>query len=205
MERKVEYFNGKEITGDVILRMKDIVSKSKKGFLIEDFVFETFEDLCDIHSTDPEQEFVILGNDWVISHYDFDDEVTISLWAGCEKVEDKFRQAMEMKKALKEVLLENARCRIFASMRRDTSYKFYESLLTRGYFEEEWNYVVVQDDLNNRSLHFSIEYIKYIYGSVEEFIKDFGIQNFPSGFDEYVYHRVSFGVTEKFVKQYKKG
>ena len=80
MRKKIEYYNGKEITRSVlkIINLIDL-TRIKEG--INAFSMEsvkTLRSLCKEHESDPEEEYIILGEDWYIIYTKkFDTEIDI--------------------------------------------------------------------------------------------------------------------------------
>lgn len=207
MERKVNYYDGDNISDEVISKAKRIINSSDNGWIFSwnDDV-ETLDDLCFMHRSYPDEERMILGEDWVISYSDSvdEDEVYIAQWSCCA-TDNKFLQSVEMMKALKGILLDSEGRKVSCGMRHDTSYCFYESLLKRGYLEEFTSLIGVDEYLyKSRKLKSIVSGILSEYDSLDDYFLENGYDNFPKRFHKLIFHEVTFGVTDKFVKQYKK-
>ena len=207
LERKVNYYDGENISDEIISKAKRIVSSSDNGWIFSwDEDVETLDDLCFMHRSYPDEERIILGEDWVISYSDSvdEDEVYIAQWACCE-TDNKFLQSVEMMKALKGILLDSEGRKISCGMRHDTSYGFYESLLKRGYLEEFSGSIDVDEYLcKSRKLKSIVSDILSRYDSLDDYFLENGYDEFPKRFHKLIFHEVTFGVTDKFVKQYKR-
>lgn len=206
MRKKVEYYNGYNINRRVIHRINLIdLKRIKEG--ITEFTMEKIKNLkslCEIHDTTPEQEHIILGEDWYINYTDIsEDEIEINEWVAINNVENKLTQTMEMYTALKKILLKHAQKDIYAMLRHSTSYKFYQKFLSAGYIEESLDILDFDDSSPE------LEKIKYKilteYDSFEEYLSDENRERYESeSVEDFIYHEVSFNVTEEFKHRYKK-
>lgn len=209
MREKVKYYTGYEITDDIIRKINLIeLKRIKEGITyIKSEPIETLRDLCRIHGTFPKEENVILGQDWYIIYsrlYEDSKEIEINEWVAINKVENKLIQTIEMLSAMKKILLENKDITVFATMRHSTSYKFYKSLLKRGYFKELSNRADIDEELP-KYLEPIKEELKKKYETLEDFLQNIEQENIQdSHFGDIIHHLIIFKPTDKFIKRYKK-
>lgn len=206
LRKQVEYYNGKEINRKVLNRINLIdLKRIKEG--ITQFSMERVKSLkkiCKEHETDPEDEHVILGEDWYIVYTNISDmEIEIKDWVAINNVENKLNQTMEMFNALKKILLEHENCNIYGMLRHSTSYPFYKKLLDEGYIEESVDIIDFDDYLPK--LEEIKQKILTDYDSIEDYLADPNRDRYEgSAMEDYIYHEVSFNVTESFKNRYKK-
>lgn len=209
MRESIKYYTGYEITDEVIRKINIIeLKRIKEGITyIKPVPIETLKDLCRIHGTFPDEENIILGEDWYIiySKYDNDSsEIEINEWLAIKNVKNKLVQTMEMFNAMKKILLQNPNAKIYATMRHSTSYKFYKTLLTRNYFEEIFDRPDIDDELSEEQQMIKEE-LKNKYQSLEEYLQYSEKENKTNqSFDDFIHHYIIFKITDKFVKRYKK-
>lgn len=206
MRQAVKHYNGFEITDEVIRKINLIELKRIKEGLIElnSKEINDLKDLCRIHGTFPKDENIYLGEDWYIIYSKFNEEmIEIADWVSIGNVNNKLTQTIEMMTAMKKIFLSNRNCKILATMRHSTSYKFYQKLLSRGYFEEISTRLDIDDELPS-NLKKIKEKIKIKYPTIEEYIEN--LENEPSKnhLQDYIYHFVVFKPTNKFIKKYSK-
>ena len=206
MVRNVNYYEGEQISDDVIFLAKDIISKCDNAWILSWRDIDCVEDLCSFHGSYLDEERMFLGEDWVISYVDSfdDDEIYIGQWARCES-DNKFLQSVEMMMALKKILLNSNGRKISCGMRHDTSFPFYQSFLKKGFLEELSSSTEVDNYLyNSKELNRVIKSILNEYNSLDDYFSNRGYDEFPSRFHKLIFHEVSFCVTDRFVKRYKK-
>ena len=209
MREEVKYYTGYQITNEIIRKINLIeLKRIQEGITyIKTIPIETLKDLCRIHGTFPKEENVIIGQDWYIiysKYYEDSSEVEINEWVAINQVENKLMQTIEMFSAMKKILLENENITVFATMKHSTSYKFYKSLLTRGYFEEISNRAEIDDELP-KYLENIKEELKNKYETPEDFLQNLDQENLEDPhFEDIIHHLVIFKTTNKFIKRYKK-
>ncbi len=205
MRRKVEHYNGKTISRKVLNRINLIDLKIiQEGITqFEMAKLKSVKALCKEHDTTKEQEHIIIGEDWYIIYTEIsEEEIEIKDWMAIHNVENKLTQTMEMYSALKNILLEHKDCYIEGMLRHSTSYPFYQKILDNGYIEEICDVVAIYEDTEE------IEQIKQQifsqYDSYEEYLQDESRNKYESvSLDDYIYHEVSFTVTNAFINKYK--
>lgn len=209
MREEVKYYTGYQITDDIIRKINLIeLKRIKEGITyIKSEPIETLRDLCRIHGTFPKEENVIIGQDWYIiysKYYEDSSEIEINEWVAINKVENKLMQTIEMFSAMKKILLRNENITVFAIMKHSTSYKFYKSLLTRGYFEEISNRPDIDDEVPEFLEPIKKE-LKNKYERLEDFLQNLDNENLTdTRFEDIIHHLVIFKTTDKFIKKYKK-
>lgn len=206
MRQKVEHYSGHKITNKVFKKISLIdlkrIQEGVTQFSIERI--KNLKQLCKIHDTIKAQEHIILGEDWYISYTKInEDEISINDWVAINNVENKFAQTMEMFNALKKILLENSQAIIYSMLRHSTSYPFYKKLLNEGYIEE--GYDIIDFDDCTEELERIKEEILLEYDSFEEYLLDENRDKYEEYFiEDYIYHEVSFNMTESFTNRYTK-
>lgn len=206
MRKAIEYYKGYEINEEVIKRINSIEQiRINEGLTsITPEPISTLEDLCSIHDTYPEEENVILGEDWYIIYTKINYEIEINEWLAIGDVQNKLTQTIEMLNALKIVLLKSGNTKVYATMRHSTSYKFYQSLLSRGYLEEISDIANIEDNLPE-DLEQIKNNLKRKYESLEEYLSNSNKENLENtDFDDFIYHFIIFKTTDKFRKRYKR-
>lgn len=204
MGREVKHYVGKEITPEVISKINLIaMTRYEEGtFSVLYEGVDTLEQLCSWHGALPEQENIVLGEDWVIIYVKRKNDIELAEWLDIEDVPNKFCQTMEMFKAMTDILLEGEGLYLLADMRHDTSYQFYQSMLKKCYFETYREYVDVEEGAPGDVLDFA-DRILDEYHSYEEYFSCDEREK-KEEYEKYFYHSLSFGVTKKFVKRYGK-
>lgn len=206
MRKAIEYYKGYEINEEVIKRINSIEQiRINEGLTsITPEPISTLEDLCAIHDTLPEEENIILGQDWYIIYTKINYEIEINEWLAIGDVQNKLTQTIEMLNALKIVLLKSGNTKVYATMRHSTSYKFYRSLLSRGYLEEISDIANIEDNLPE-DLEQIKNNLKRKYESLEEYLSNSNKENLENtDFDDFIYHFIIFKTTDKFRKRYKR-
>lgn len=206
MRRKVEYYNGKEITRAILKRTNLIDLKRIEEGITQLSLAEvkSLKELCKIHETIPQNEHLIIGEDWYIIYTDISDiEIEIKDWVAISNIENKFSQTMEMFNSLKKILLDHEHHDIYGSLRYSTSYQFYKKFLDRGYFEEGFN--IVDFDDNSPRLTEIKETILSEYDSLDDYLSDKNRERYEDdSAEDHIYYDVCFNITESFKKRYKK-
>lgn len=204
MGREVKHYVGEEITKDVIdkINLMAMTRYEEGTFSVLYEGVDTLEQLCAWHGALPEQENVLMGEDWVIVYVKRKREIELVEWLDIEVVPDKLCQTMEMVKAMKDVLLESEGKMLIADMRQDTSYQFYQMMLKRGYLESYNDYAGVEESAPSDVAAFSRRIIDE-YGTLDDYFSNDN-REIIEEYEKYFYHSVSFGITDKFVKRYKK-
>lgn len=203
MERKlVEYYNNSNVSNDVLDRMKNIALlryNAEDGDVTSNII-KSLESVCyGIFDTDLVN--IVLGEDWFLIYVSDCDDVVFEAWVASDTVDNKLDQSMEMYKEFKKILLANSDKNFFASMKKTTSYNFYRKMLDMGYVEEF-------DEISSFAYYTPFEIVEEIMmncGSLDCYLKSGSDEcGFNEKAKEYVFCDVEFGVTDKFVKKYKK-
>ena len=206
MRSKVEYYSGNKITNKVLKRINLIDLKRIQEGITKFSMgrIKSLKSLCKSHETTPENEHIILGEDWYIIYTDISDiEIEIKDWVAIHSVESKFSQTMEMFNALKHILLEHENHIIYSTLRHSTSYQFYKKLLNEGYIEAG-DEIIDFDDCNPE-LEIIKQEILSKYDSIEDYLLDESREKYErSSIEDYIYHDVSFNITNSFKNRYKK-
>lgn len=206
MRQKLKYYQGYEITQEVITKINTIsfqrYSEGSYGMLYEDY--EDFEDLCLCNEFIPEHTYITLGEDWFIIYTKEKSYININEWVSLSNVSNKFTQTIEMFNELKKILLSSEDKNITSLMKHNTSYKFYLDFLNRGFLQEYQDGVIAESFMPSdvekvvNSLIERYDYLGYFFKDEkrnkhkEEIIED------------YIYHNITFGITDKFKTRYKK-
>lgn len=206
MRKKVEHYEGNEITKEILQRIRLIDEKRiQEGITQFDMEeINSLEDLCEIDELTPEQIHIILGEDWYIVYaYISEEEIDIKDWVAIDKVENKFTQTMEMFSALKKILLAHKDYDIYSMLRHSTSYPFYQKMLKEGLVEEGYDMVDFDDYLPK--LEEIKQQILDEYDSIEAYLADENRKRYEeSNMEDYIYHNVVFNMTDKFKNRYKR-
>lgn len=202
MREKVKHYQGTEITTEVIRKMNLIeLLRQREGlttFTIENI--DNLEELCDYHDTKEEQENIILGQDWYLMYTTYNDELEIQEWISINNVKDKLVQTMEMFKWIKKILLENKDKTIYSTLRHSTSYNFYKLFLEKGYIDEIYKSIDIEDDIPKDLLSL-IE--NRDNSSLEEYL-DTEQEEKLNDLKDFIYHDITFKVSNQFIEKYNK-
>lgn len=206
LRKKIEYYHGYEITKAVLKKVNLIGLKryheGRYSVLYEDTL--SLEELCTLNDALPEEEYIILGEDWYIIYTKTKDYLEINEWVSVESVPNKLEQTMEMFNALKNILLSNEDKDIIATMKHNTSYKFYTSFIKRGYLEEEHDELSTDAEMP-KDLETLVDMLDSGDNSLSQFLKDESRDRDLEGrLEDYIYHDVVFGITDKFKRRYRK-
>lgn len=207
MREPVKYYNGFEITEDVIRKINLIELKrvQEEITIFYSEPIETIHDLCLLHGTFPKEENVFLGQDWYIIYSQYDNnDIEINEWVAVGNVENKLNQTIEMMNAMKKIFLSSKDAKIFATMRHSTSYQFYQSLLSKGYLKEISNRSDIEEFLPEDLLNIK-EKLKSKYQNLDDYLQNSKQENLDkTHFNDYIHHLIIFTPTDKFVKKYQK-
>ena len=130
--------------------------------------------------------------------------VEIKEWVDAGSVSNKLAQTMEMFNALKKILLSSEDKTLAATMKHNTSYQFYSSLIQRGLLQEFEDNIFVEEELP-QDLEMTRNNIEEQYGFIEDFLKDPNrSKEQEESLEDYIYHDVLFEITERFKNRYKK-
>ena len=206
LRRKIEHYTGYEINKEVMERINLIALKRyREGrySLLYDGV-NTLEELCYWNDSIPEQTNVILGEDWFIVYTNTEKYIEVNEWLAVDTVPNKLEQTMEMFNVLKNILLSSEDKRLIASMKHNTSYKFYASLLKRGFLQEYEDYIGIEPEMPSDVKKVRVE-LENKYGFIEDFLKDENRDKEQEEvMEDYIYHDVLFEITDKFKNRYKR-
>ena len=197
-------YKGFEITPEIISEFKIICEGRYDPVIFEEYFgnVHTIQQLSRMHDNHPEDETLILGDDWFIMYADKEYIVEVLEWVALDNVENKMSQIIEMLNALKYILYLSKKKCIESYLRQDTSYKFYQLGIKRGIIKPAIDEAVIDcaipDDMEN-----TMDYLKEKHGTIENFIQSPELKDY-SDYETYILHRVAFTVTKEFVKQYKK-
>ena len=200
----VNHYTGKQITKDIILKMKQI-AKSRYQHSIYKIYYEDITGikfLAFYDKTKVKEENLFLGDDWFLNYKITQDKVEILEWIALE-VKDSVRQSCEMMQALRQILLQNKEKIFYASMRHDTSYVLYEKMLKRKYFTE-YTHNYMQDCAISYKGESILREYRFKNNNEENYIKNFLTENKEFEYYNYILHKISFGVTDDFVTKYRK-
>lgn len=121
-----------------------------------------------------------------------------------ETVPNKLEQTMEMFSALKTILLASEEKDIIATMKHNTSYKFYTSFIKRGFLEEYHDEVSTETEMP-RDIEQLVDQLDEGDNSLSKFLQDENRdQSIEEKLEDYIYHDVVFGITDKFKSRYRK-
>lgn len=201
--RSVEYYNNFTVTDEVIARIKNIALLRNDDFDTSGVtrnILGSIESVC-FGGYDSELVNIILGEDWFLIYVSDQDEIIIEAWVSNDSRGEVFIQSMEMYTEFKNVLLANENKLFNSYMKKTTSYNFFKKMLEKGFLEV----FSEETDLASYTPFSVIEPLLMKYGSVPEFIrlKEDNVDVEPE-VDKYLFCDVEFGVTDKFVKKYKK-
>lgn len=205
MRQKVEHYNGTAITKQVLNRINFIdLKRFKEG--ITKFSIDkanSLKSLCKSHDTQPEQEHIIIGQDWYIIYVDISSyEIEIKDWVAIHNVENKFMQTMEMFNAFKQILIEHQDYHICGTLRHSTSYQFYKRLVEEGYLIEHFD--MIEFDEPTQELTQIKEQILSQYNSLYDYFNDANREKYQNAhIEDYIYHDVLFQTSNKFVNKYQ--
>ena len=201
--RSVEYYNNFTVTDEVIARIKNIALLRNDDFDTSGVtrnILGSIESVC-FGVYDRELVNIILGEDWFLIYVSEQDEIIIEAWVSNDSRGEVFILSMEMYTEFKNVLLANENKLFNSYMKKTTSYNFFKKMLEKGFLEV----FSEETDLASYTPFSVIEPLLMKYGSVPEFIKlkEDNVDVEPE-VDKYLFCDVEFGVTDKFVKKYKK-
>ena len=202
-QRCIEYYNNFTVTDEVIARIKNIALLRNDDFDTSGVtrnILGSIESVCS-GVYDSELVNIILGEDWFLIYVSEQDEIIIEAWVSNDSRGEVFIQSMEMYTEFKNVLLANENKLFNSYMKKTTSYNFFKKMLEKGFLEV----FSEETDLASYTPFSVIEPLLMKYGSVPEFIKlkEDNVDVEPE-VDKYLFCDVEFGVTDKFVKKYKK-
>ena len=195
----VEIYKGKDIDDDKISFLKYIASQRYCKRIYYDFSnINNVKDLAYLHGISVNSECLAIGTDWFLCyHEDNDFYVQILEWVAKDN-EKKIKQVAEMMQLFKNIFLQNKDKIFVAEMRHDSSYPIYLKMLKKGYFEELYNYCIIDSDAPP-----GIHKLSQKFNSIEDFLSSDIANNYPQYF-KYIIHNIQFIITPNFIKKYYK-
>ena len=197
-------YQGTEVTEDIINKIKSICAQRYSPLVYREY-FEnltTMQDLCEMHDTNPEEEIILLGEDWFITYAQKYVELEVLEWVALDNVENKMAQIQEMLKALKYILYLSRTTCLAAYLRHDTSYKFYQLGIKKGIIKPAIDEPFV-DYYHPEEMDLIVDEVGAKYKDLETFLASPEKDAYPE-YEQYILHRVVFTPTPKYIKQYKK-
>lgn len=200
--RKVEYFNGDEITPAVIERFKRLAAERFSDEVFIDYFSYLYdvEGYASLHEVYPSDEYMIFGEDWVFSYHISNKELILSDWIASANSNDKFAQSLEMYRAIRNVFLGTQACFFSGYLRHTTSYPFYKSFVERGYIEEFVDSLAI-DVCSEEEYERIAAKVYSDDSSLEDAVEG---DRLTEGEKGCIYHDVTFELTKKFFKRYQK-
>ncbi len=192
--RTIRYFNGEEITDDVILKMNSITERSRRpqDVIYFDECLEGVENLTACRGTFPEQENIVLGEDWFIGYVDWYDSIEFTMWYGVDKADNKVVQTAEMLSALRSVLSSYPDRKFTGYLKHFTSYPIYKKYEEHGYIKTREHTEFIDC---GAPVDMDMRFKKEQKCKNADFSLEVG---------DWVLHGVEFEVTDKFQKRYCK-
>ena len=174
LRNKVKLYNGYKITSNVLRQISYIESRAVLVRNNVDMTYcniNTLYELCDLHNSEPENEFLILGDDWYISYTELPDLCAIEIndWISISNNENTFLQTIEMISTFKQLFLGYEDCLIYARLRHSTSYNFYKFILSNEYINQLTDQIDLEDEKIKKEI---LDEILSIYGSIEKYLLD---------------------------------
>ena len=198
MARIIETFKGREIDKLKVAKIKKIAANryTKQIYDSSYWSVENLDNLAFIYDINVDDIIVTLGEDWLLCYTISNDMVTFLEWIAVYNKNYKIIQSIEMMNTLKKVLVRYKEKCFKTSMRHDSSYQFYSSMLQRNYFEENSHTF----DIDNCA-GFAPERLKYLvddYPSFEAFLNSTEAMEHPE-YLKYILHDLEFSVTNKLL------
>lgn len=204
MKKTIQHYTGYEITEGVVAKKNLIAmrrySEGYYSFLFDDI--NSIEDIIKYLECPPEDLNIILGEDWYIAYTINDSEIEITEWINLPREKDIMSQTTEMLGAMIAILVQGENKEIYATMRHHTSYRFYQKLKQLGYVEELY-WCSQMEEERPIELDRIVEVLKEKYDDLNEYFSDENREHFPE-YAEYIFHDITFTVTDKFIQRYKK-
>ena len=197
----VEIFKGKEINYSKIEILKNIAYKRYSQKIYNEYFkdIKNVEDLAYLHGVSTNAETLVIGTDWFLCYAESDYCVEILEWVSINN-ETKIKQVSEMMNILKQIFINNTGKVFIADMRHDTSYKIYLKLLQKGYFCETKHEYIIDCAAPTQVHNLKMEFMNR-FSNIEEFLSSDESNNYSQYF-KYILHRLSFVLTDKFIKKY---
>lgn len=207
LRNKVKLYNGYKITSDVLKQISYIESRAvlvRNDVAMTYCNINTLYELCDLHDSEPENEFIILGDDWYISYTELPGLCAIEIndWISISNNKNTFLQTIEMISTFKQLFLGYEDCLIYAALRHSTSYNFYKFILSNEYINQLTDQISLEDEKIKKEI---LDEILSIYGSIEKYLLDENRKKYENEhLEDYIYHNICFEVTNKFVTKYQR-
>ena len=202
MVSKYKIYSGREIDQDKINKIKQIASKRyDKPFYFSSYInINNIEELSKYHGIKVEEENLFLGDDWILLFVNNENYIKFLEWIALDNKRN-IHQAVQMLNVFKDILIENKEKLIYANMRHDTSYAFYNSMLKKEYFEEIFHIIGV-DNCNGLAPK-ELSTLNIDLFSIDSFLDSDEIKKHPE-YIKYLLHFVGFCVTDKFIEREKR-
>ena len=199
MRKEVKIYHSQEITDEIFQKI-NYISSSRNNNIYNNV--NTLKELCENYQKDPNEIYVVLGEDWYIIYGLNRLYLEIIEWYSIEKVQNKFMQITEMLQELKNILILSNGQRIIADMQLSTSYQFYHLYKEKGYLKEIYRFFGAElPTISDEDK--IIEKIAPKYQTIEDYLADHTREPFPE-YEPYFYCEAFFTTTEKFKKRYVK-
>ena len=205
MENSIKMYRGKAIDDDVKNQILEIVDNSIYSDRIKKCYYAS--GMQEFNS--PTDDLVVyIGTDWFIQYYDSEAGIDIIDWVSKKNITDKLKMTSEMLKVFKEIFINSNGKMIFASMRHDTAFQLYYSLLENDYLCEYEHRICF--DVAEPKLIISIlnKYLRYLFKKYDSLYVVLNIIDddkfFFSRHQNTILHNIKFTVTDKFIHRYSK-
>lgn len=198
--RKIEIFQGKEITEAKINKIKQILFSRMSSYKFYKSSWQSIETVEEMAADDEiklEDEYLILGKDWFLC-YTFDNNYFYFLeWGAIDNKSEKFIQSIEMLNNLKKLILEHRNKQFIADMRHNTSFQFYSKMKDNGYFKEIAH--TIYSEPCNFVTKMKLKYLEERYGSLEKLLDNDNISKYSKCLSD-IWHYIIFETTSVFAK-----
>lgn len=201
--RNISILKGKEINKEAITKLKEIarLRYAPEVYNSSYWGVEDLDYLANLHCVNPNDEILILGEDWFLCYSVTEETVEFLEWVALSNVDNKITQTLEMLKTLKSIFLKNSQKKFITSMRHDSSFPFYLNMLKRGYFEEiSHSYSI---DICHGFAPDRLKFLEDEYADIDTYLNSEEAKEHPE-YSTFILHDTIFTITNTFVKRYTK-
>lgn len=201
--RTIKILKGKEINEEAIAKIREI-TKLRYAEPVYNSSYWGIEDLntlAELHGVEPNNEILVLGEDWFLCYSYTENIVEFLEWVALNDIDNKFAQTLEMMRVLKNILIQNKEKKFTTSMRHNGSYPFYINMFKRGLFQElSHSYDI---DICHGFAQERLKYLEDEYTCLSNFFNSEEAANHPE-YLTFILHNIDFIVTDIFIERYAK-
>lgn len=197
MERSVKTYKSQEIDEEKLMRIKKIAASRCSEEIYNTYYKQI--NLTELQKALQKNGFISLGEDWFLFYEIYDEEVIFGGWVATDNKKNKIKQVSEMLNTFKTIFIKYKDKTFYASCRHDSSYRFYETMLQKGYLKHYYDIIEMDVDIAPPA----IQPLNDFPPMLQHFLHIKEVRENPE-YLKYFLHDLEFTVTDKFIDKYSK-